>query len=143
MDVERKMKAVNREIEAMRGDLGDDLARSVVELCHRTIESIEFNRAAKLGVWKDFHQPLCINGIVADKHSAEHKQMIVDKYYQLYKTLPALEELRDLDLARKFVVEQLNTQVLAAEQCEKYAGLQEAKEMHFNGGKLEGEAKGA
>ncbi|KAJ8070042.1 hypothetical protein OCU04_000443 [Sclerotinia nivalis] len=133
MDPESKMEEVRREVEAMLDGLNDNLATTMTKFCQKITRSIEINRAKKLRVWKEFYEPPRMDG-PADKHSVEYKQKIVDKYYQLNKKLPALEKLRTLDLARETVVEELNFQVLMAEEWEKREDSNKAKETQVTGG---------
>ncbi|KAI9650314.1 hypothetical protein NHQ30_000327 [Ciborinia camelliae] len=123
------MKEVEHETEIMREGFDDDSATSIIKLCHNTINSIEMNRATKLRVWKKLYQVPQINGFPIEKHSAKYKKDIVDKYYEIHKTLPALEKLQEIDQARKVALAELNTQVLAAEQWEKYEDSMDAEKL--------------
>ncbi|KAF7877626.1 hypothetical protein EAF04_001297 [Stromatinia cepivora] len=130
------MNEVRREVEAMLDGLDDDLVPTMIEFCQKVAKSMEINRAKKLRVWKEFYEPPRMNS-PADKHSAEYKEKITDKYYQLSKKLPALEKLRAIDQARKIAVEELNFQVLMAEEWEKREDSKEAKETQVTGGDSE------
>lgn len=113
-------------MEVMLAGLDDNLAATMIEFCYKTTKHIEIHRARKLRLWKEFYEPPPIND-PADRHPAEYKK-IDDKYYQLNKKLPALEKLRNLELARKIAVEELNFQVLMAEESERREDLKKAKE---------------
>ncbi|CAD6448347.1 c9f04205-868d-4d9c-a624-595e8cfdbcc5 [Sclerotinia trifoliorum] len=126
------MDEVRREVEAMLAGLDDNLAATMIEFCYKTTKHIEVHRAKKLRLWKEFYEPPPMNN-PADRRSAEYKQMIDDKYYQLNKKLPALEKLRTLELERQIALEELNFQVLMAEECEKREDSEKAKETQGTG----------
>lgn len=97
MDPETVVNKTKQEMEVIIKGLDGDDATAIIELCRSTIESNELNRAKKLKVFKEFFAPLTIDPAV-QKNSTAYRQDIVNKYHQLYKTLPALQKLRDIGM---------------------------------------------
>ncbi|TGO41292.1 hypothetical protein BHYA_0023g00020 [Botrytis hyacinthi] len=126
MDRQVRINKAKQDIEAMFEGLDDSDATDIVQICQNAIETIEMRRAKKLRVFKEFYKPLSVSD--ADENSSvENTQKITNKYFQLYQALPALEKLRDLDQTRKNTKNELNFQVMIAEQKELLEDLKEEK----------------
>lgn len=97
MDRQARINEAKQEIEAMFDGLDDGDAADLVKICQNAIETIEMRYAKKLRVFKEFYKPLSVSD-TAENNSAENTQKIVNKYYQLYQTLPALKKLQDLGM---------------------------------------------
>ncbi|TEY36626.1 hypothetical protein BOTCAL_0548g00040 [Botryotinia calthae] len=118
MDRRARINEAKQEIEAMFDGLDDGDAADLVAICQDAIETIEMRCAKKLRVFKEFYKPLSVSD-TAENNSAENTQKIVNKYYQLYQTLPALKKLQDLDQTRKTTKDEFDFQVMIAERKEQ------------------------
>ncbi|TGO18852.1 hypothetical protein BTUL_0007g00700 [Botrytis tulipae] len=128
MDRQVRINKAKQEIEAMFEGLNDSDAADLVVICQNAIETIEMRRAKKLRVFKEFYKPLPVSE-TDENSSVETTQKITNKYFHLYQALPALEELRDLDQARKNIKIELNFQVMIAEQKEHLEDLKNEKQI--------------